>query len=258
MKRGFICAITAVILSVFCRAGQDAMLDASKLAELGLADPDGQINAFRKAFSEPDILKCKAAAAPLFEKAYRDGSFRDVKKFNAVGAMAASRILDTRIEREDPEPSRRFESVEYFMRQFNSCDAVAQTNTYFLKLADYLSRECPISQEGWVEEIKTARRKDRELIAAGAIERPLVTMGQPRTPNLVAVRVKYERIKKWNDAVLCHRKRVAAIFAGPIARYLRLLTTEEISEFQKRFIERAALSSAEETLFFPEKTQEAK
>ena len=255
MKLGFICMVTAVTFFSVSPVILGDTLNTAKLIELGFVDPDEQINAFRKALSEADILRCREAVSALFEKACRDGSLRDVKKFDTIRTMVAHRVLDTRIDREDTEPSRRFESMEYFMHQFKSCGAIAQTNVYFIKLADYLSGEQPISLEGRMEEIETARRKDQALIAAGAIERPLIIVGRPRTPNLVAARIRYERIKKWNDTVQHHRRRVASMFAKPIAQYLHSLNPEEAEAFCGRFIKRAGLTEEEEDLLFPERAK---
>ena len=255
MKQGLIYVVWTVMLLVFFRVGSADVLDKDKLVELGFLDPDQRVNDFRKALSESDILACRDSVAPLWEKACRDGYFRDAKKFDTVGGMVANRILDARIDREDPELLRRFESMEYFFRQIVYCDVIAQTNIYFRKLADYLADESVISLTNQAEETELARKKDQALIESGAIERPFVIIGRAHTPNLVALRIKHDRIKSWNGKLNNHRLRVASIFSERMTQYLQSLKKEDAEAFRKLFTERAGLSKTEESIFFPKREE---
>ncbi|MBQ7189373.1 MAG: hypothetical protein IJR99_08170 [Kiritimatiellae bacterium] len=141
------------------------------------------------------------------------------------------------------------------MREIVCCDSIAQTNVYFLKLADYLAGEKMISTTDWWEKVKLAREKDEALIAAGEIQPPPVVTGGPYTPNLSALRQEYDHIRDYNQSLFVHRKRVAAIFAERMEQYLRSLNEEEAEGFCKLFSKRAGLTEKEEDRFFPERAK---
>ena len=242
MRRGFIYAVVAVILLGFCRAEQDDM-----------------VTAFEKALADPDIIICEEMATPLFRQADKEGYFANTCKPNELLTRIADQVLDKRISIGAPMAWERFNSMESFMREIVCCDAIAQTNVYFLKLADYLASENLISKTNQLEEITFARKQDKALVDSGAIKLPPIIIGMyPRTPNLRALYNKYRRIDRWNHTAKNHRYHVAGIFSAPISRYLRSLKKEDAEAFRKLFIERAKLSKEEESLFFPEKREEGK
>ena len=124
--------------------------------------------------------------------------------------LLVDRVLDKRIDIEYRMAEKRFQSMQYFMRQIAVFEAVARTNVCFLKLADYLAAENVITVN-WEERVKIAKEKDDALIAAGVLERPIVIIGTyPRTPNLRALwderdRINYEAPKQFVErgVLLC-------------------------------------------------------
>ncbi|MBQ8111764.1 MAG: hypothetical protein IJ146_01025 [Kiritimatiellae bacterium] len=221
---------------------------AAMSAIAGLADGNELLAAFRDAVASHDVLECQRALKPLFDKV---GTFNDVKTRDAVLLMVADRLPQLRIRHSDDAPVARFHAMENLMWYVAGCDQIAQTNVYFLKLADYLADEREISVDGRASEIKEAREKDRALIASGAIAEPIVYTAYPRTPNLLALRRKYDRIDRWNSAVKKHRSAVAFCFSRPMSRYLSTIKDAEgRSKFRRLFTERARLSPKEELRFF--------
>lgn len=218
-----------------------------------LADSKVTITAaFRDALASRDVLECQQALKPLFDKAVTDGSFNDVKTRDAALLMVADHLSQLRIKYCDDAPAARFHAMENLMWYVVGCDQIAQTNVYFLKLADYLADEKEISVDGRASEIKEAREKDRALIASGAIEAPIVyTTAYPRTPNLLALRRKYDSIDRWNSAVKKHRNAVVFCFARPMSRYLATMKdADDRSKFRRLFTERAHLTPEEEQRLF--------
>ena len=216
-----------------------------------LADGDMPLAAFREAMASHDVLECQRALKPLFDKAVTDGSFNDVKTRDTVLFMLANRLLHLRIRYEDDAISARFNAMENLMWYAAGCNEIVQTNVYFLKLADYLSDVREISVDGRAAEIKEAREKDKDLISSGTIAAPIIYTSYPRTPNLLALRQKYDSIDKWNSAVKKHRNAVAACFRRPLSRYLSTLKDEEErSQFRRHFATRARLTSKEHRSFF--------
>lgn len=226
-------------------------LMAAMSAIASLADGNELLAAFRDAVASRDVLECQQALKPLFDKAVTDGSFNDAKTRDTVLLMVADHLSQLRIKYCDDAPSARFHAMENLMWYAVGCDQIAQTNVYFLKLADYLADEREISVDGRAEEIKEARQKDEALIASGAIAAPIVYTAYPRTPNLLALRRKYDSIDRWNSAVKKHRNAVAFCFAKPMSRYLAAMKdAEDRSAFRCLFTERARLSPKEEGRFF--------
>lgn len=227
------------------------VLLAAMSAITGLADGNELLAAFRDAVASQDVLECQQALKPLFDKAGTDGSFNDANTRNAVLFMVADRLSQLRIRYCDDAPVARFHAMENLMWYVVGCDQIAQTNVYFLKLADYLADEREISVDGRASEIKEAREKDSALIASGAIAAPIVYTAYPRTPNLLALQRKYDRIDRWNSAVKKHRSAVAFCFSRPMSRYLATMKdTEGRSKFRRLFTERARLTPKEEEHFF--------
>ncbi|MBQ7190752.1 MAG: hypothetical protein IJR99_15185 [Kiritimatiellae bacterium] len=234
MKQKFVCAMVAAMLSSGCKAEQDDIM-----------------NAFEKALSDRDVIACQTNLAPVFQKADSGGYFADPEKRDKIMVMVSSRILDKRINIDDSMIWTRCDRMESLMLQIAQYDVISQTNSIFLKLADYLSAVNIDPMTNLLEEAKIAREMDRTLIATGAIERPVVNTGFPRTPKLRALREKYNRIRNWNAMVNNHRQRVAYFFSKPLEQYLRSLKKEDAEAFRKLFTERAGLSKEEENLFFP-------
>ena len=226
-------------------------LMAAMSAIASLADGNELLAAFRDAVASRDVLECQQALKPLFDKAVSDGSFNDAKMRDTVLLMVADHLSQLRIKYCDDAPDARFHAMENLMWYAVGCDQIAQTNEYFLKLADYLADEREISVDGRAEEIKEARQKDEALIASGAIAAPIVYTAYPRTPNLLALWRKYDSIDRWNSAVKKHRNAVAFCFAKPMSRYLATMKdAEDRSAFRCLFTERARLSPKEEERFF--------
>ena len=226
-------------------------LMAAMSAIASLADGNELLATFKDAVASRDVLECQQALKPLFDKTVTDGSFNDAKMRDTVLLMVADHLSQLRIKYCDDAPVARFHAMENLMWYVVGCDQIAQTNVYFLKLADYLADEREISVDGRAEEIKKARQKDEALIASGAIAAPIVYTAYPRTPNLLALRQKYDRIDRWNSAVKKHRNAVAFCFAKPLSRYLATMKdAEDRSGFCRLFSERARLSPKEEDRFF--------
>lgn len=216
-----------------------------------LADGNELLAAFRDAVASRDVLEYQQALKPLFDKAVTDGSFNDAKMRDTVLLMVADHLPQLRIKYCDEAPVARFHAMENLMWYVVGCDQIAQTNVYFLKLADYLADVREISVDGRASEIKEAREKDRALIASGAIAAPIIYTAYPRTPNLLALRQKYDSIDRWNSAVKKHRNAVAFCFSRLMSRYLASMKdTEAATRFRRHFSERARLSSKEEERFF--------
>ena len=237
MKRRFICTAAAIILCGRCLAVSDDLL-----------------RAFDKALSDPDISVCWDAVAPLWGRAKKEGFFADYKEPNNLLDLMVDRVLEKRIDIEDGMAEKRFQSMQYFMRQIAVFEAVARTNVCFLKLADYLAAENVITVN-WTERAKLAREKDEALIAAGVIERPIIITAYPTTPNRRAYREERNRINYCNNRVIYHRNRVADIFAKRMEEYLHSLNGEEAEAFCRRFIKRAGLTEKEGDRFFPERAK---
>ena len=226
-------------------------LMAAMSAIASLADGNDLLATFRDAVASKDVIECQQSLKPLFDKAVTDGSFNDVKIRDAVLLMVADRLSQLRIKYCDDAPVARFHAMENLMWYIVGCDQIAQTNVYFLKLADYLADVREISVDGRASEIKEAREKDRALIASGAIAAPIIYTAYPRTPNLLALRQKYDSIDRWNIAVKKHRNAVAFCFSRPMARYLASMKdTEAVTRFRRHFSERARLSPKENERFF--------
>ncbi len=233
------------------RARFGVALMAAMSAVACLADGIVPLTAFREAMASHDVLECQRALKPLFDKAVTDGSFNDAKTRDTVLSMVADRLLYLRIRYDDDAIGARFNAMENLMRYAAGCNEIAQTNVYFLKLADYLSDVREISVDGRAVEIKEAREKDKDLISSGTIAAPIIYTSYPRTPNLLALRRKYDSIDKWNNAVKNHRNAVAVCFRRPMSRYLSTLKDEEErSQFRRRFANRARLTSKECRSFF--------
>ena len=233
------------------RARFGVALMAAMSAVACLADGNVPLTAFREALASHDVLECHRALKPLFDKVVTDGSFNDAKTRGTVLSMVADRLLLLRIRYGDDAIGARFNAMENLMRYAAGCNEIAQTNVYFLKLADYLSDVREISVDGRAIEIKEAREKDKDLISSGTIAAPIIYTSYPRTPNLLALRRKYDSIDKWNNAVKNHRHAVAVCFRRPMSRYLSTLKDEEErSQFRRRFATRARLTSKECRSFF--------
>ncbi|MBQ7188865.1 MAG: hypothetical protein IJR99_05555 [Kiritimatiellae bacterium] len=268
--RWFFYAAGTVLLFAIFLVCQDGEQIRSRLEELGLWDSGGRDNtclvdqrddimdAFSKALSDSDIIECQRAAVPLFDRAAKEGYFANTQAPDALLTLVADHVLNKRIQSEDPKSWERFNSMEYFMLNIEYCKVIAQTNSIFLKLADYLAAETMIPTTNWTEKVKLAREQDEALIASGVIKRPPIIIGYPSTPNLRALREKYDRIKSWNGKLNNHRLRVASIFSERMTQYLRSLKKEDAEAFRKLFTERAGLSKEEESLFFPKGKEEGK
>ncbi|MBQ7191126.1 MAG: hypothetical protein IJR99_17115 [Kiritimatiellae bacterium] len=258
----FYAAGTVLLFAIFLVC-QDGKQIRSRLGELGLWDSGGQVNtclvdqrdeimdAFSKALSDPDIIVCQTNLAPVFQKADFEGYFSDAKKRNEVITIVASQILEKRISLDNSMTWTRFNRMESLMWRIAQYDVIVQTNSIFLKLEDYLAAETMIPTTNWTEKVKLAREQDEALIASGAIRRPPIIIGYPSTPNLRALREKYDRIKSWNGKLNNHRLRVAGIFSERMTQYLRSLKKEDAEAFRRLFTERAGLSKEEEVIFFP-------
>jgi len=243
MRRGFIYAVVSVMFFGSCRAEQDDIMAS-----------------FEKALVKPDITACYDASVPIFNRMRDEGYLVNTQKPNELLTRVADLVLDKRIISEDPnKDGKRLDSMENFMWQIVYCDAIARTNVYFLKLADYLGSETVIPTNNLLEEVQLARDKDKALVDSGAIKlEPIFVARYPRTPNLRMFFEKYHRIQSWNSDVKSHRKTVAWIFSNRLGQYLRSLKKEDAEAFRKLFTERAKLSKKEESLFFPEKREEGK
>ena len=241
MRRGFIYAVVSVMFFGSCRAEQDDIMAS-----------------FEKALVKPDIIICQTSCEPLFQKATKGGFFTDANLRDGVLVLVAERVLADRIRQEDRDARERFHSIEYFMKQIVSCDAIAQTNIYFLKLADYFAAEKTIPTPDKEKEWEIAKKKDQALAASGVKDRPVVIVNRYVPPNERAWCRKYGPITNWNIQVGQHRRELARIFAERLGQYLRSLKKEDAEAFRKLFTARAKLSKEEESLFFPGKREEGK
>ncbi len=224
---------------------------AVMLSAVGFADGDAVREDFRKALSEPSIVACGRAMVPLFDKAISDGFFTVEANRNCILPMVADNVLDRRICYGDAMATQSFMWMEYIMRQIASCDTASQTNLIFTKLANYLSEEKPICTGNKEEEIAAARKKDDALILAGTIQQSPIVTAYPRTPNLLALKKKYDNIERWNSAVRKHRRVVGMIFSSRINAYIQTLHDDDRMKFRECFAKKAALSEEEKRIFFP-------